>query len=105
MDPKTSSTVPLRCFDRAGAIEVLDETMRLLHRVPRAARELRALLDAWKDALSIDACLAELIDAIDPEIEPGGRLARTRLEAMRVATRARAATYRSLRETRKLSRG
>jgi hypothetical protein len=44
----------------------------------------------------------ELIDAIDTELDPGGSAARELLDAMRVATRARAYAQRRVRETRRV---
>lgn len=104
MDTKDSCAISIRCSSKDGALETLVETERLLQRIPPANGVLRTLLEDWTDAVQIDECLAEVIDAIDPELEPGGHLARERLEAMRVTTRARADGQRRTRETRRLRR-
>ena len=104
MDTKDSCAISVRCTSKDGAIETLVETERLLQRVPASAALLRTLLERWTDAVEIDACLVDVIDAIDPDLEPGGHLARQRLEAMRVTTRARADRQRRTRETRRLRR-
>lgn len=104
MDIKDSCAISVRCASKDGAIETLADTERLLRRVPAAATLLRTLLEEWTDAAEIDACLAEVIEAIDPDLDPGGHLARERLEAMRVTTRARADHQHRTRETRRLRR-
>jgi hypothetical protein len=104
MNVKDSCAISVRCVSKDGALETLQETERLLTRVPAVTAFLRNSLEKWTDAVEIDECLAQVIDAIDPEVEPGGHLARERLEAMRVTTRARADRLRRTRETRRLRR-
>lgn len=104
MDTKTPSSVALRSTTRDGSLEVLREIERLLHRVPPALTELRSLVSAWRDPVAIDDGLAELMAAVDPQLEPGAKLAIERLEAMRVSTRARAEEHRRIRATRRLRR-
>lgn len=104
MNVKDSCAISVRCVSKDGALETLQETERLLTRVPAAVALLRSSLEKWTDAVEVDECLAQVIDAIDPELEPGGHLARERLEAMRVTTRARADRLRRTRETRRLRR-
>ncbi|HEX8793453.1 MAG TPA: hypothetical protein VF765_21070 [Polyangiaceae bacterium] len=104
MDVKDSCAISLRCTSKDGALETLVATERLLQRIPASSSVLRDLIEKWSDAVGIDACLAEVIEAIDPDLDPGGHLARERLEAMRVTTRARADRQRRTRETRRLRR-
>lgn len=104
MDAKTFSGISLRCTTRHGALDALAEIGRLLRRLPAALETVRSRIEAWKDPVQIDDGVAELVDAIDPELEPGGKLALEHLEAMRVTTRARAREHRRMRETRKMRR-
>lgn len=104
MDGKTSSSIALRSATRDGSLEVLRETERLFVRVPAALTELVTLVNDWKDPVAIDDALADLIEAMDPQVEPGAKLATERLEALRVGTRARSDEHRRIRATRRWRR-
>ena len=86
---------------------MLASVERRLKRSPPAVQRLHALLDEWRNPVSIDDSVREAIEAVDPIVEISGTTVRALLQAMRVATAERAAPLRAARATqrRKASRG
>lgn len=102
MDLKDSCATSARCATRSGALETLREVERLLARSPTSLSELQRAVEHWTDPIAIEMSLRDLVEAIDPDLDPGGRLALERLDAMRVAVRARAEALRRTRATRRV---
>lgn len=102
--PPGTSAVAALWTTRQTAFALIGELERELSRAYPALSRLRSAIWAWRDPVAIDDGVGDVLDVIDPVIEPRAAYVVAVLHRIRSVTAAWALAHRRTRVTRALRR-